>query len=907
MKFSFNSLNNFIELEDFSNKLNELSEKLSFSGFEVEEWTRKSLPDLVVVEVKKKKAHPSADRLSLCQVQSKGDKVHFVVCGATNFKEGDKVVLALPGAILPGPIKIKKRKIRGEMSEGMLVSSEELGLAASPDFKTPEKGIIVLSKEVETGTDFAAYAGLNDVIFDIDITPNRADCLSHFGMARELSCILNRKLKEEGGDDSGMGALPASNGASSSVSSTSGPSLQKCLDLEVKQPKLCTRYTGRAVYGVQVKPSPFWLKVCLESLGFKSINNIVDITNYLLIQWGQPLHAFDLDYLHEKIVVDMSQKKESFQTLDNQNVTLTGEELCIRDGKRPLALAGVIGGVSSGIHSNTKNVFVESACFEPSQVRMTSKKFNIETDSSYLFSRGVPSENTLYILHKAVTLIQELAGGKISVDEYDFWKKQKRAQPIEIQKKDLERRLGMEVSITKFQHWMEKLGCKVQSLKKTVSSSQAHKKDSPDSLSSSNTSSFVEPSLNKNETIKVFSPFFRFDLNIKEDLIEEYARLEGYDKIPEKISYLSGLPKPDQKEHILFSRVARILVHEGFYQAINHSFISQKFSDSFLGLENIPHSDENSRSGEKNKVNYFLWSALGMKGEKISPVFIQNPLSAEYNMMRVGLAPSLFKNAQQSIRHGCLQGRLFEVGRIFACLENNEDIPPSLDRPESLNKKASKTYREGACLAFIAWGQEEGLWEKSKRLCVYDLKTALQTLLECFYIFNYEWVMSENKSPCFIHPGQYMELKIQEKTVAYIGSLSPVYAEKYKIRTDMALAEMNIQFLIEQDITNRKAIRHLSPFPRVERDLSVLVSKDFPAGSLIREIKQMAGPVCKNVQIFDIYENEDLIKKDMRSVSFRLTLQSDEKTLTEDSLKKLQDKLTKKLMSQYSIRLRSDT
>ncbi len=871
MEFSLNSLNNFIDLSDFFDNPNKLLNQLSTSGFEVEEWTKKHFNHLVIAEVREKKQHPQADRLSCCQVFSgqafNGQSNHRIVCGADNFKEGDKVVLALPGAILPGPFEIKTRKIRGEISQGMLVSLSELGLE-----EEEKGGIFVLPKEAHVGKDFAPYAGLNDIIFDIDITPNRGDSLSHFGLARELSCILNRPLRDTYISNTGEKSLrhPLKDSLKKqkiqdplnlnpSVRKTQavfigkGSSIKKKLGLEVKQQKLCIRYTGRAVYKVKVQPSPLWLKVFLNYLGLKSINNVVDITNYFLIQWGQPLHAFDLDLLKKKIVVDFSKKNEKFKTLDNQEITLSGKELCIRDEREPLALAGVIGGERSGIHHSTKNIFVESACFEPTQVRESSKRFRIETDSSYRFSRGVSAENTLDVLHKAIALIQELAGGEVSEDEYDFWEKPKKIKPIKIQKKDLDRRLGMQISFNQFQEKMKKLGCGVQ-------------KEDDEAL--------------------ITPPYFRFDLQIKEDLIEEYARLEGYDKIPEKIPSLSTFPKLDQSEYTVSWKIAQILVHEGFYQAINHSFISQKFSDSFLS-----GSDEGA-------------SSLDLFNQ--APVFVQNPLSAEHNMMRVSLAPSLFKNAQKSIRHGSFTGRLFELGRVFANFGNTP-----LQQEKLVRESKESHYKEDSRLGLIAWGQEDGLYQPSfsggqggaNCFCIYNLKTALSTLLDLFRVSNYEWDF-EQKAPPFIHPKQYMVLKVRGQEMGYVGSLHPLYAEKHKIRMDLALAEVNTQFLQAEDFTVRD-FQNLSPFPAVQRDLSFLVPKDFPADTLIKGIKKLIGSVCKTVRIFDIYENEQTRKENARSISFRLTLQSDKKTLTEEDLNQLQDKLTQKITTHYPVKLRS--
>ncbi len=905
MKFTLNSLNNFIELKQFFNTPDVLSDKLSSCGFEVAEWEEKKFQHLVVVEIKRKNPHPSADRLTVCQVESEKSRLYSIVCGADNFVEGDKAVLALPGAILPGGFKIKTRTIRGETSEGMLVSLSELGLAGEPvsredatqsdqHFLPQNEGILILPKDIKAGTDFASYAGLNDIIFDIDITPNRADCLSHFGLSRELSCILNQPFKPDflshfGFKEQGKPAFYSREGMGELLSAPlevnfpfTGPDIKNRLGLRVKQTGLCVRYTGRAVYGVKVQPSPLWLKVSLQNMGFKSINNIVDLTNYLLIQWGQPLHAFDLDRLKKEIIVDFSRKGEKLRTLGNQEIDLTGEELCIRDADQPLALAGVIGGEDSGISSDTKNVFLESACFTSSQVRKTSKRFNIETDSSYRFSRGVPPKAVLNVLRILAVMTQKLAGGQVSGDEYDLHEKSLKIKPIEIKKEHLERRLGMEVSSAKFQDWMKRLGCRIQDEEGPKGPKKGKQSE---------------------EKTTVFPPYFRFDLNIKEDLIEEYARLEGYDKIPEKISYPSDFPKADQKEYTLSSKIICILAHEGFYQAINHSFISRKFSDSFLGVEAGKNSFSN---GIEKHSESFLWPSVEKKN--LSPVLITNPLSAEYNMMRISLAPSLFKNAKQSIRHGCLNGRLFELGKVFASAQFAEEaIQTSLaetsTRRALVEQNKKKSYVEEQRLGFIAWGQEESLWEKPEnRLCVYDLKTALNALLEQLYIFDYRWEQASS-APGFIHPYQYMVLKVQNKPVAYVGSLNPIYAENHKIRIDMALAELNTCFLFDKDFV-KPVFQKLSSFPLVERDLSFLIPNNFPAGSMIEGIKRLAGPICRKVKIFDIYENEQTRRKGLRSVAFRLTLQSDKETLTEDRLTKLQKKLTKELTNLHPVKLR---
>ena len=755
------------------------------------------------------------------------------------------------------------------------------------------------------------HTDLNDTIFEIDILPHRPDCLSHLGLSRELACILERKLKAE---------------PTEQASFKVGTQSKFPLEVQVHQKALCPRYTGRAVYGIQVSPSPPWLKAYLQNLGLKSINNIVDITNYCLMQWGQPLHAFDLDRLNGKITVDFSQKVEKFLTLDDQEIILTGQELCIRDEKEPIALAGVIGGRLSGIQAGTKNIFLESACFAPSQVRQSSKRFHIETDSSYRFSRGVCSASTLDILRKATFLIQKYGGGEIAPKEYDLRGPVLGPKPITINTSYVERRLGMPAPPSKFKNWMKRLACQV------TPALEGHFV-APSSSTPETGNQKTVPSSHelKPQTIIVTPPVFRFDLKIKEDLVEEYARLESYDKIPAVPLYASAFPKADHPDQGLLKQAGLIMVHEGFYQAINHSFISRKFSDTFLDPKGVYDGADRDQKPSKSflkKGPLFLKN----KEQNLLPVFIQNPLSQEYNMMRISLIPSLFKNAQQNLYSGVDRGRLFEIGKVFFHDRTKSTSAIRGVPPKGLDKSP---YREDIHLGLIAWGQKEDLWEKPEnRLCIYELKTAISVLLEKWNIVDYEWKIETNpkcashinqhgtsddsssmgnKAPAFIHPYQYMVLKVQGNIQAYIGSLHPKWAEHYKIRQQVALGEMDMGFLQCESTKdfplcgNTKAIpfryKQLSPFPMVKRDLTFLLPKDFPAEEITKAIKKISGSICSTVKVLDVYEGGKL-KEGERAVSFRLHLQSETKTLTEAILATLQTKLIKEITSHYPARLR---
>ncbi len=819
MNFSLKSLDKYVGLKKFFHRPDELMKKLSFSGLEVQEWKdfSKKWDSLLIGLVKESKKHPSADRLTLCQVQiGAGGSPLSIVCGAKNFQVGDKVVVAKEGAILPNGLKIKKSTIRGEVSEAMMASFSELGLV--PPAGEKEEGIIVLPKEAPVGKSFASHFDLDDVIFHLNIMPNRGDCLSHFGLARELSALLDKKLK-----------IP------SVKLKRKGESVKKHLSLKIKQKSLCARYCASAIYGVKIAPSPLWLKLHLESLGLKSINNVVDITNYMMIHWGQPLHAFDLDSLSKGIEVNFSIKKEKLKLLDGKELELTGEELCIRDQKGALALAGVMGGLPSSVQEKTTNIFLESACFDPVFIQKMSKKLGIETDSSYRFSRSVPPHMTLEVLQKASAMIQALAGGEISKDDYDLktipaWEKKHLCKAIEIKKKDLEERLGFSVDFKAFESLMKRLFC---TLKKKGS--------------------------NK---VLVTPPFFRSDLHIKEDLIEEYARVIGYENIPEKIVQLNQVSLPDDSQYTMEKRLFRFLVQEGFYQVINHSFISEEYSNEFLGPDQNIYFEE------------FLATKLP------EHVKIQNPLSSEHNMMRVSLLPSIFKNLEHNVHRGQLWGRLFEKGKVF--------------------KKSKDFYREESYLSFVAWGQSSDLWHKQEdRPCVYDLKAVLDSLMRYFSITDFSW-RSMKKAPAFLHSGQCRVLFFKDQGIAYIGTLHPSYVEKYKIRTDTAIAELNMERLSSLSL-NRKSFDAFSHFPQVQRDIALVMAKDFPAGDLLIDLRKWAGSICRSVKIFDVYDMSD----EKRCVAFRFVLQSYKDTLTEEELKKWYDGLMEKVLSKKPVQLRS--
>ncbi|MCB9025329.1 MAG: phenylalanine--tRNA ligase subunit beta [Bdellovibrionaceae bacterium] len=800
MKVSLQWLNQYIDVSDFFNQPQVLADKITQAGLEVEdlEDPAKNLANVIVGQVKELASHPNADKLTLCQVDIGEGTLRQIVCGAKNHRQGDKVAVAIPGAVLPGDFAIKKSQIRGVDSLGMMCSEVELGLS------NESAGIMILPKEAQVGTSFAEYMGLNDIIFELKVTPNRADCLSHLGLARELSALLDRPLKFP------ETTLKTTDKTSSSL-----------VKLELKNSEWCPRYAGRAIFGVKVGPSPVWLKQSLEKIGLNSINNIVDVTNYVMMELGQPLHAFDATFISEsKIIIDNSIKGEKFTTLDGTEIELSGDELTIRDGEKAVALAGIVGGKNSGVNEETKDIFLESAYFTAATVRKTSRRLGIQTDSCYRFSRGTDPDGVVEAMNRACHLIQQVAGGQVAKDFWDEYPLPIKKEPILVEHSYLEERLGYAVDFFDFAKWMSRLSCKVEE----------------DSVASQ---------------CWVSAPMYRWDLWSDIDLVEEYGRLHGYDKIPEKLPSLSYEPLSEDKEYTHQKQWNQKLCEEGFLQAVNYNFVSKDFEIQLLGNE----ADE--------KTTGLVTIAEAVK--------ISNPISEDYNVMRRRVFTGLFKNLVYNYRHGSEYGRLFETGHVFY--------------------SSGEEYKQNMHLGLCAWGQKNQLWQKEKsRPVVYDVKTAIENLLESLHIPSWQWrEFPQGKVPTYLHPYQTTVLFLEGRMVGYMGSLHPSLLDDNKIRTGAAMAELDMQKIMrgQPRVPQAKAI---SKFPAVTRDFSFVMSSEAKVSDRIQKMKKISGSLLQKVEVFDEFTGGQL-KEGERSVSFRLTFQDMDGTLNEQRLAQLQKEM----------------
>jgi phenylalanyl-tRNA synthetase beta chain len=812
MKISLKWLSTYVKVDEFFEAPEKLSEILTQAGLEVDAVTnqRQQFQNIVVGHVTELGKHPDADKLTVCQVDAGEGSLRQIICGAKNHKQGDKVVVTLPGAVLPGDFKIKDSKIRGVESKGMLASESELGLSDEAE------GILILPEEAPIGASFAEYYGLDDVHFEISVTANRADCLSHLGLAREVACLLGRVYEVPVADFEAKGRT-----TSESVS------------LTVENKKACPRYAGRLIENIKVGPSPAWLKNRVEAAGMNSINNIVDVTNYVMLEMGQPLHAFDLSFLQgAKVIVRDSKAGEKFETLDGTQLELSGEELVICDAEKPVALAGVVGGKNSGVTEDTKDIFLEAAFFTNETVRHTARRFGIETESGQRFARGTDPDAVLLAMNRAAELIQKVAGGNIASDFLDDYPEPVVRQLIQVKTEMVAERMGYDVDDESFADWMTRLGCQVNSTSAGA--------------------------------FEILAPAFRWDLMSAIDLVEEYGRLHGYDKIPETMPSLHTEPSDDMKDYSLINRLSDLLVREGFFEAVNYSFLESSYQNKTLG-------------------DLAKFDKLGLKTNS-EPVSVKNPLSEEYGVMRQSVLPSLLTNALHNYRHGHKAGRLFELGHGF--------------------QKSDDGFSENTRVGFVMWGGEQSLWgAKTPVPSVFELKAAIQRTASRLLIKSLDFrPLKVEDCPELLHPKQAAGLFLEGRMVGFVGTLHPLLKSEMKLRHDIAISEIDFESLMRGQPRVVKSAS-ISVYPAVERDLSVLVPGSVTAAQVSKEIKKAGAPLVQSVRVFDLFEDDNM-KDGERSLSFRMLCQKMDGTLSDEELQGVQSKVVEALEKKLQVRLR---
>ena len=786
MRISYNWLK---ELVDFDMEPQDLCKMLTFLGVETTvvgggtNWS-----GVVTAKVLDRQKHPNSDHLSICKVND-GTKDYQIVCGAPNVAAGQTIPLALIGAVLPGNFVIKASKIRGVSSEGMICSKEELGLEESSD------GIMVLDEKTPLGKKLEDVLEKQDTILEIEITTNRGDCLSHWGVAREIAAKLQK-----------IPTLPTIKTAKYT---------EKNL-VDVKDKDLCTRYIGCHITGVKIAPSPKWMKDKLESCGVKSINNVVDITNYVMLELGQPLHAFDATTLSGgKVVVRRAADGEKLATLDGKTHELDKNNLVIADGSKALAVAGVIGGQSSSITDATTEVFLEAAVFNPGSVRKTARKLNISTDASYRYERGTSWEVAEMASWRALNLITELAGGRLETRE-DYNSPDNEKVIINLRVEKVEKLLGYAVDEKTIANILRFLGIEISSKVQNVLIAEV--------------------------------PSYRNDIKEEVDLIEEIARVNGYENIPMDID--SGISATEQKgTGKLTKQLTDSLVGLGFCEAMNYSFAEIKDLDKlFL------------------KYTYK----------------IANPISKENEVLRPSLLTGLMKNFDFNVGQSTTDIKLFEVGKIF-------------------DDKGERRVL-GILMAGPVW-QPWWKWESSKQNPNFDFYFANGVISNI--LPSKEFTIAENRTPAkYYHPGKTAAIVYHGKVVGQFGVLRPDIVES--MNDEVIYAEIEIEN-IEKTYRNKiNAYEHVAKFPTVKRDISVVADKSIKFEKIEKVIKHVMkdGGILKDCSLFSVYENEKLGAGKI-SYSFRLTYRHNDKTLNDVEVNKDMALLLDKLNKELGISLRN--
>jgi len=582
MIISYNWLKEFV---DPGLSPQQVADRLTMAGLEVESLTCAGcgIEGVIVGRIESIGPHPDAEKLTVCSVDT-GSEVLPIVCGAKNMKPGDKVPLAMVGASLPGGMKIKKAKLRGVTSLGMLCSEKELGMAEQ------SSGLLILPEDVEVGSDIVRAAGLDDWVMEVNVTPNRSDCLSIYGIARDLAAIVRGTLK-----------------AQDVAVKETGESIKGLINVEVEDARLCPRYAGRLIRGVKAGPSPFWLRRRLQSVGVRSINNIVDVTNYVLMEMGHPLHAFDYGLIEDKkIIVRSAAEGELFTTLDGVERKLSSGMLLICDGKRPVALAGVMGGQNSEVGPATKDVFLEAAYFDPSSIRRTSKSVGLHTEASHRFERGTDPEGLIAALDRAAKMIEEIAGGKVATGRADEYPTPVVMPDVEVRLAAANNLLGTGLAGAEVLDILQRLQVNVSEKGEGVYTAKA--------------------------------PTFRPDLTREADMIEEVARIYGFARIKSALPAATILPRTVDPGRGPSAMIKGLLIDSGYSEVVNYSFIDPKDIER-LGLD-------------ENDIRRSL-------------IKLRNPLTEEQSVMRTTLIPSLLRNMDWNMSRGVRDIKIFETSKVF--------------------------------------------------------------------------------------------------------------------------------------------------------------------------------------------------------------------------------------------------
>lgn len=764
-----------------------LSHALTMAGLEVEalEPVAPAFSKVVVAEIISTEKHPDADRLQVCKVDVGAVEPLQIVCGAPNARAGLRAPCALVGAELPG-FKIKQAKVRGVASSGMMCSAKELGLAEESD------GLLELGADARVGQDIRELFDLDDQLFTLKLTPNRADCLSIAGIARDVAALTGAPLKLPMVDP-----VPVEHARQLAVS--------------VSEPAACPRYAGRLIEGVDAAAAtPEWMVRRLERSGIRSISAIVDITNYVLLEQGQPLHAFDADKLQGGIQVRYARNGEDLLLLNDQQVTLNDDMLVIADDQGPLALAGIMGGEASAVGDTTRNIFLESAFFAPAVIVGKARRLNFSTDSSYRFERGVDFGNTLIALERASQLILEICGGQAGPVTEVLHPLPER-QPVRLRLARLNSVLGIALDATVVGALLERLNFKFAAM---------------------------------DGGFEVTPPSYRFDIEIEEDLIEEVARLHGYDHIPALAPHDEQhmLPVPESKRHRNWLRDT--LAASGYQEIVSYSFVDESWERDFLGNAN--------------------------------PIGLKNPIASNLSVMRTSLWAGLMESLIYNLNRKQERVRLFEIGSAYFAEDS--------------------AYREIGRISGLAYGsaKPEQWASEAREVDFFDVKAEVDRLAGG----RVQYVAAQHPA---LHPGQTAQILLQGQPIGWIGKLHPKWQQHYQLPRGAVLFELDVEPLLHAQVPSYVQV---GKFPPVRRDIAVLVDEATPIQSLLDTMRSSKNALINDIALFDVYQGKG-VSEGKKSLAFLVLMQDTQKTLTDAEADAVMAELLDLLVQRHGAALRN--
>ncbi|HDD6884992.1 TPA: phenylalanine--tRNA ligase subunit beta [Staphylococcus aureus] len=791
-------LKEYVTIDD---SVSNLAERITRTGIEVDDLIdyTKDIKNLVVGFVKSKEKHPDADKFNVCQVDIGEDEPVQIVCGAPNVDAGQYVIVAKVGGRLPGGIKIKRAKLRGERSEGMICSLQEIGISSNYVPKTFESGIYVFSEAQVPGTDALQALYLDDQVMEFDLTPNRADALSMIGTAYEVAALYNTKMTK-----------PET--TSNELELSANDELTVTIENENKVPY----YSARVVHDVTIEPSPIWMQARLIKAGIRPINNVVDISNYVLLEYGQPLHMFDQDAIgSQQIVVRQANEGEKMTTLDDTERELLTSDIVITNGQTPIALAGVMGGDFSEVKEQTSNIVIEGAIFDPVSIRHTSRRLNLRSESSSRFEKGIVTEFVDEAVDRACYLLQTYANGKVLKDRVSSGELGAFITPIDITADKINRTIGFDLSQNDIVTIFNQLG--------------------------------FDTEIN-DDVITVQVPSRRKDITIKEDLIEEVARIYGYDDIPSTLPVFDKVTSGQLTDRQYKTRMVKeVLEGAGLDQAITYSLVSKEDATAFS-------------MQQRQTIDLLM------------------PMSEAHASLRQSLLPHLIEAASYNVARKNKDVKLFEIGNVF--FANGEgELPDQVE------------YLSGILTGDYVVNQWQG---KKETVDFYLAKGVVDRVSEKLNLeFSYRRADIDG-----LHPGRTAEILLENKVVGFIGELHPTLAADNDLKRTYVF-ELNFDALMAVSVgyINYQPIPR---FPGMSRDIALEVDQNIPAADLLSTIHAHGGNILKDTLVFDVYQGEHL-EKGKKSIAIRLNYLDTEETLTDERVSKVQAEIEAALIEQGAV------